>query len=577
MKWLEKYKVDLPNLNKESDYPEWAISMTSTLLNRTGSWRTFRPVYENKTPPCSYRCPVHEKIPIYCDYLKRGMIKEAYFTIIENNPFPAITGRVCYHPCELECNRKDYDETLSIHNIERYIGDWGLKQVSVKELRKQSAEKSKGSQQKLKIAIIGSGPAGMTAAFYLACEGHTVTVYERQAKLGGLLRYGIPAYRLPKKILDNEINRLKLLGVNFQTGVSLGKDITLSMLKEKFDYVIIAYGAHKNRALGVPGDDAIGVLSGLEFLAQVNSGRKPKLGKRVLIIGGGNTAIDAARVALRLKRKPVILYRRSRNEMPANPQEVSDCEKEGIKIEFLVAPVKVVTNKKGKVVGLEVVKMKLGKPDASGRRAPVPIPNSNYIINCDTIITAIGEQVDLSIIPDELEKTSWGIAAGEDGQTNLDRVYAIGDCVSGPKTVTEAIAMGRKAAMNIMNKNDVQVFSPYIVKISDLNLSYFSHQPQTKAKELSLSARKGSFKEIHLGFSENESIKEAERCFSCGVCNKCDNCYVFCPDLAVIRDNYEYEIDYDFCKGCGVCAYECPRKAITMIEDSQIIEDNSKE
>ncbi|MEO0131901.1 MAG: NAD(P)-binding protein [candidate division WOR-3 bacterium] len=577
MKWLEKYKVNYPSLNKEADYPEWAISLTSTLLNRTGSWRTFRPIYENKTPPCNYRCPVHEKIPIYCDYLKRGLIKEAYLTIIENNPFPAITGRVCYHPCEQECNRKDYDESVSIHNIERYIGDWGLSEVSGKDLRGVFLKNSKKPQHKLKIAIVGSGPAGMSAAFYLACYGHDVTIYEKQPKLGGLLRYGIPAYRLPKKVLDNELNKLTSLGIKFQTKTSLGKDFTLTMLKANFDYVVIAYGAHKNRPLGVPGDDAVGIFSGLEFLAQVNSGKKPKLGRRVVIIGGGNTAIDAARVALRLKRKPVILYRRSRNEMPANPQEVSDCEKEGVKIEFLVAPVKVITNKKRKVVGLEVVKMKLGKPDASGRRKPVPIPNSNYIVSCDTIITAIGEQVDLSIIPNELEKTSWGIKTDEHGQTNLETVYAIGDCVTGPKTVTEAIAMGRQAAMSIMNIKEESTWSPYVVKISDLNLNYFNLIPQTKNRELPAAVRKESFKEIHLGFSENDAIKEAERCFSCGICNKCDNCYVFCPDLSVLKDNDNYKFDYDFCKGCGVCAYECPRKAITIVEDSQIIEENDKE
>jgi 2-oxoacid:acceptor oxidoreductase delta subunit (pyruvate/2-ketoisovalerate family) len=573
MKWLEKYKVNLPNLNKESDYPDWAISLTSTLLNRTGTWRTFRPVYENKTPPCTNACPLHQLIPVWCDALKKNLFREAYLTIIETNPFPSITGRVCYHPCENECNRKDYDEALTIHILERFIGDWGLKNISSKQLRKTDRNLI---TTKLKIAIIGSGPAGMSAGFYLAREGHKVTIFEKNAKLGGLLRYGIPAYRLPKRILDLELIKLKNLGVKFEPLKILGKNLNLKELQERFDYVIIAYGAHKNRQLGIPNEQASGVLSGLEFLSQVNSGKKTKLGKRVVIIGGGNTAIDSARTVLRLKRKSIILYRRSRAEMPANPHEIADAEKEGVKIEFLVAPVKILVNKRNKVIGLEVVKMKLGEPDPSGRRTPIPIPDSNYVIKCDTIITAIGEQVDLQILPQELKKSSWGIYTDEDGRTNLENIYAIGDCVTGPRTVTEAIQSGRDVAFTILGKKVPKSLNSSVVRIQDLNLNYFTHQNPPAINELCPSARKVSFKEIYPGLSSKLASLEASRCFSCGVCNNCDNCYFFCPDLAVTKQGEKLEFDYDFCKGCGVCAYECPRKAITMIEDTQISQENKE-
>lgn len=563
MKWLDKYKVPQPTLNKEADYPHWAISMTSTLLNRTGSWRIFRPLYLNKIPPCNNECPTNEKIQGYCDLLKQDKLAEAYKLILEDNPFPSITGRVCYHPCENACNRKDYDNPIAIHCIERFIGDWGIKNIP---LAKPSAKR------KQTVAIVGSGPAGMAAAYYLGLAGYNVTIFEKQAKLGGMLRYGIPVYRLPKNVLDAEIRKLTNLKVKFETRCAVGKDITIDNLRKSYDYLIICHGAHKNRPMGVANDNALGVISGLEFLSQINSGKKPRLGKKIAIIGGGNTAIDAARSCLRLGLKPTILYRRTRLEMPAVPDEVDACEAEGIKIEFLVAPEKVITTKKGKVTGIELIRMKLGKPDASGRRRPVPIRNSTCIMKFDSIITAIGEQVDLSFLSADINKTEWGVKTDNIGKTNITNVYAIGDCVTGPKTVVEALGAGKRVAFQIIGATEkITVKSDKPVQFTDLNPDYFEHADRLPAPELAVDARKKNFKEVHTGYNKAMANREAERCFSCGVCNKCDNCYVLCPDLSVIKDSNEYEFDYDYCKGCGVCAHECPRNAITMVEESKVL------
>ncbi len=562
MKWLEKYKISAPVLEKESDYPDWAISLAPTLLNRTGTWRIFRPIYENKIPPCNNECPTNEKIQGYFDLVKQSKLQEAYKLILEDNPFPSITGRVCYHPCENACNRKDYDDSIAIHCVERFIGDWGLKNVPfVKQLAKR----------KETVAIIGSGPAGMATAYYLGLMGFDVTIFEKKVKLGGMLRYGIPAYRLPKKVLDNELKKLITLGIKFKTNTAVGKTITIDSMRKIFDYIIIAHGAHKNRPMGITNENTSDVFSGLEFLSQINSGKKPKIGKKVAIIGGGNTAIDAARSCLRLGLTPTILYRRTRTEMPAVPDEITACEAEGIKIEFLVAPVKIIATKKGKVTGIELIKMKLGKPDASGRRRPVPVEKSNFVMNFNNIISAIGEQVDLSILSQDIAKTEWGVKADNIGRTNISNVFAIGDCVTGPKTVVEAFGAGKRTAFQITDtgsKIEYKIDCP--VKFTDLNLDYFEHTGRIPKPEIPISDRKKNFKEVHTGYNKIMAKDEAERCFSCGVCNKCDNCFVLCPDLSVMKDDSEYEFDYDYCKGCGVCAHECPRFAITMTEESKV-------
>ncbi len=561
MRWLDIETPPKLVLEREPDYPPWAVSLTNTLVNRTGSWRIFKPRYLDKTPPCQDACPAKEKIQGYLELVKQKRYLEGYELIIQDNPFPSITGRVCFHPCEAACNRSEYDEPLGIHNVERFLGDYGLKKT-----KREKSNNLNGKQ----IAIIGSGPAGLSGAYYLAKMGYQVTILEHFGLPGGMLRVGIPSYRLPKDILDKEIKKVEALGVKIKTNTTLGKDITLEELRRNFDAVFIATGAHKSRNLGVPNEEVKGVYSGLEFLAQINMGKRPRIGKEVLVIGGGNTAIDAARCALRLGAQPKILYRRTRAEMPAVADEILEAEKEGVLIEFLVAPVKVIKSK-GRVTKLECQRMKLGAPDASGRRRPVPIKGSNFRLSCDSIISAIGEEVDLSYLTEEIKSTGWSIDADEWGRTSVPNVFAGGDCVTGPKMVVDAIGAGKRVALAIdsyfANKEIKPEPKPEIVQFANLNLAYFEPAPRNPLPSLSIKERKRNFKEVHLGYNESLAFQEAERCFSCGICNKCDNCFVFCPDLAVMKSDGKYEFDYDFCKGCGVCASECPRNAITMEEE----------
>ncbi len=546
---------------KESDYPLCAISLDTTLLNKTGTWRIFRPVYENKLPPCQDACPANEEIQKYIYLALQGRYEEGYRTILEKNPFPAITGRVCFHPCEDACNRREFDEPIGIHNIERFLGDYGLNKVERKE-------KPKKPRSEKKVTVIGSGPAGLACAYYLAKEGIQVEILEREDLPGGLLRTGIPAYRLPREILDKEIKKLERMGVRFITNITFGRDIMLDALRRRSSAVFLAIGAQKERSLDIPNEESKGVLEGISLLRRVNLGKRSHLGKKVLVIGGGNTAVDCARVAKRLGREVVILYRRTKQEMPASPEEIEEAEKEGIKIEFLVAPVKVLLNRKGEVKGLECIRMKLGAPDASGRRRPIPIRGSNFAIAADTVIKAIGELVELEMIPKELEKTGWGIKTNDWGETNQKNILAGGDCVTGPKTVAHAIAAGRKVAERILFDLGLKEQLPIKderepVNFAQLNTFYFDKAPRVKMRQLARKERR-SFQEVNLGYSEEEFLTEAARCFSCGVCNRCDNCYVFCPDLSVKRLADGYEFNYDYCKGCGVCAVECPRNAITM-------------
>jgi len=561
MRWLESEQPKIPVLERESDYPPMALSLTTSLINRTGSWRIFRPIYDNKLPPCNNECPAGEKVQAYLDLVEQKRHLEAYQTIIQDNPFPAITGRVCYHPCEGVCNRKEFDEPIAIHCVERFLGDLGTAKAPRPKVAPTRPEN---------VAIVGSGPAGMTAAWFLGLKGYQVTIYEAAGKPGGMLRVGIPEYRLPKKVLDREFRKLRSLGVRIRCGVRIGERVKLGDLRRQYQFIVLAQGAHKSRELGVPGQEAKGVMPGLQFLAQINLGRRPRIGKRVAVIGGGNTAMDCARSALRLGAQVHVLYRRTRAEMPAIADEVEEAIREGIPIEFLVAPERVIRSK-GRVGALELIRMKLGKPDESGRRRPVPVKGSNFRLKFDTILSAIGEQIDLSFLDDDIKRTSWSLVADRFGRTPVSGVYACGDCVNGPSTVVQAIGMGRRVAQAIdalvTQQPIVEAEKPEVVQYSNINTAYFEPAARRAMPALDLKARKRNFLEVNLGYSAQTAVEESSRCFSCGVCDRCDNCYVFCPDMSVLKDGEHYEYDYDFCKGCGVCAQECPRYAITMVEE----------
>jgi len=589
----EKALAERVTFRTEGEMPPLVVSVASTLYNRTGSWRYLRPIYRDKTPPCREACPAGEDIEGYMYLAARERWDEAWELIMQENPLPAICGRVCYHPCESGCNRKEFDEPLSINAIERVIGDHGLDFQDMERLR---IGESKGQ----KIAVVGSGPAGLTCAYHLARLGYQVVVFEAHDKPGGVLRFGIPDYRLPKDILDKEIARIGKLGAVFETDVVVGRDVPWEQLEREFEAIFIAIGVHKSRKMRVPGEELKGVISGLEFLKAVNTHKKVEIGERVAVIGGGNTAMDAARTALRLGKRPAIYYRRTRAEMPAIPDEIEEAEREGIPIEFLVAPARII-GLDGQVKGVEFIRMRLGEPDESGRRRPIPIEGSNFQVPVDTVITAIGEQADFSHIPEGLDIRNGVVTIDGSGFTNLRQFFAGGDVVDQPHTVVHAIGSGKRAAMAIdaflsgdrleSRWSEIKIghkgslsMQRYVgdlsgdipdnhdvVDFKHINLDYFEKACRQPVRELAVANRITNFAEVKIGYDRKAAVQEAQRCFNCGVCNMCDNCLIFCPDAAISRreNGYRYQINYDYCKGCGICAYECPRNAISMVSEGR--------
>ncbi len=548
--------MGIVKFNKLSDFPYMPASLSDTLYNKTGSWRTFRPVHRNKIPPCNHACPTNENIQKYIYLILKGKYEEAYRVIKEDNPFPSITGRVCYHPCESACNRDKFDKSIAIHHIERFLGDYGLKIKDDREI----------SEKKERIGIVGSGPAGLACAYHLRRKGYKVKIFEAESQFGGLLRFGIPSYRLPKDVLDAELKKLEEMGIEFVANQRIKSPFDLL---GEFDAVFVGIGAGISTNMGIEGENVEGVIKGIEFLKKLNKGEKVNIGKKIAVIGGGNTAIDSARCALRLGADVEILYRRSRNEMPAIPSEVEDAESERIRIEFLVAPSRIV-DRNGRLSGIECIRMELGEPDESGRRKPIPVKGSEFTKSVDNVISAIGERVELGFF-DGMEVTKWGVKGDHFGRTSSYRIFVGGDCLTGPATVVEALGAGKRAAKAIDSffKGEPLPAEEEIkpVGFENLNLNYFQKRERIEPHKLEPSQRVSNFEEVWKAYREDILISECERCFSCGVCNACDNCWVFCPDISIIRNNEEYSVNYDYCKGCGLCAKECPRNAIDMEEE----------
>lgn len=544
----------------EKDMPELPISISDTLYNKTGSWRNMKPVIENKAAPCTKACPAGNLIPVYLDLILRGKIEEAAKVILKTDPIPSITGRVCTHPCEIGCNRRRYDEPISIRSFDRFLGDYYL------DKKGQPPKEETGK----KIAVVGSGPAGMTAAYYLREKGHSVIIFEKSDRPGGVLMDGIPEYRLPKEIVWKEFKALERMGIVIKYNIEVGKDVGLDELLKEYDAVFVATGAPIERKMRIPGEEHF--INGLEFLREVNRGNRKPPGKKVAVIGGGNVAMDVARSLLRIGAIPVILYRRTRKEMPAIEEEVDRALEDGIEFKFLTLPVKA-ERKNGKLI-LTNIKMQLGEPDKSGRRRPIPIEGSEYEEEYDAVITAIGELADTSIFPKEtLDENGWLIADRKTAATKIKGLFAGGDLVEGPSLVVKAIAWGRAAANSIdLYVRGVEIPSPEkpprTVAFNRIVTEYFPHLPRIKQRELRVEERIKSFDaEEVLGYTEEEAKKEALRCFSCGYCNSCGNCWVYCPDSAIKWVNGYPEVDYDYCKGCGICARECPRGVIEMVRE----------
>ena len=573
--------------------PPNSMSYVTTLANKTGSWKYIRPLYRDRVAPCNEGCPVGIDIEGYMNLLREGMIDEAVDLLLRENPMPAVTGRVCYHPCETTCNRRRMDGAVAIHAVERLLGDEALKQRDVNPAPRIHPEK---------IAIVGSGPAGLGAAYHLARLGYSVTIFEAAPEPGGVLRLGIPEYRLPKDVLAREIARMTALGIELRCNARVGVDPTWDAL-DAFDAVFVATGVHRSQALRVPGEDVAGIRPGLAFLKEVNFGGRPEIGPRVIVVGGGNTAMDCARTAVRLGNEVEVLYRRTRAEMPATEEEVREAEEEGVAMQFLAAPVGV-RAQNGRLMGLECVRMRLGEADASGRRRPVPVENSNFFVPCDTVLTAIGESPDFEGVPSNLEHDDWVIKVTEFGGAKRPGWFAGGDIIEEPHTVAHALGAGKRAAIGIDHylrdkagengksldftkmrygkigntpitrwRDDDPVHRNgavnEVVPFDDLNLEHFRSAPRHPDRRLAIEESKRGFAEVNQGLSWGHGIDEARRCMNCGVCNRCELCLIYCPDLAISRreDGSGFDISYDYCKGCGICNAECPRGAMMMTRE----------
>jgi heterodisulfide reductase subunit A len=475
-------------------------------------------------PPCRAACPAGVNAQGYVALISQGKFKEALEVLRRTMPFAGVCGRVCTHPCELECERGKVDEPVSIRALKRFMADYEMK---VGRKKATPIERTKED----KVAIIGSGPAGLACAYDLIQEGYPVTIFEAAPKSGGLLRYGIPEHRLPKRVVDNEISYVEELGVEIKTNTPVRN--LEDIFKQGYEAIFLATGAGESVKMGIPGEDAKGVIHALDFLKRVNMGTKVSLGEKVAVIGGGNAAVDAARVARRLGAKKVsIVYRRSRAEMPAVATEVDEAEREGVALHILSAPVKVLV-KDGRVSGIQCIRMELGEPDASGRRRPVPIKGSEFNMDVDNVIMAIGQAIDKTALPKELEYTAWGTLSVDQVtlETSIDGVFGGGDLVSGPADVIAAVAAGKEAAISIdryLRGVDLKAGRPTpINRVKEVSKKGVVPKARLPIPTLDLQKRKG-FAEVELGFDEKTAVEEAKRCLNCGVCSECLECVKVC-------------------------------------------------
>jgi heterodisulfide reductase subunit A-like polyferredoxin len=497
-------------------------------------------------PPCRTSCPIHVNAQGYVALTSKGKLDEALALVRERNPFPGITGRICHHPCELVCTRKDVEQPVAIDMIKRFLSDHEIEQK--KDIPIPEREKSNGK----KIAIVGSGPAGMLCAHDLSLKGYEVTMYEELGVPGGMLYVGIPSYRLPRDIIKREFGLLEKLDVTVKLNTSIGKDIPLDKLMKDFDAVFVAIGAHISRKLNIEGEELKGVYGATEFLRKVNLGEKVTVGKKVTVIGGGNAAIDAARTVLRMGADTVtIVYRRSLNEMPANPEEIEEAVEEGVNIEFLTNPKKFI-GKNGSLTGMECYRMKLGEPDESGRRRPIAIEGSEFVIETDMIVPAISQEPALAkLAKKELKHQKWNAIAADEVtlETPLKGVFAGGDAVTGPKTYIEAMEAGRRAATSIdrfLQGKDLgegrEKEGSYQSDI-EVDTDGIPFAARNHPKKMALAKRKGNFKEVILGFEEQTAIEEAKRCLNCGGCSECMLCLTACEPDAILHDMVAEEVE----------------------------------
>ena len=535
------------------------LDVGSSLANKTGSWRTERPIYVDRLPPCNDACPAGENIQQWLYEAEAGGegYERAWRRLMDDNPFPAVMGRVCYHPCENVCNRRELDEAVGINSVERFLGDLAIERGwKVEAIAPPSGRR---------VLVVGAGPSGLSAAYHLARLGHEVTVRDAGPRPGGMMRFGIPKYRLPRDVLDAEVERIVELGVTLELNTKVTNALEAKR-EGAFDAVFLAVGAHIGKRAEIPAGDAARVLDAVAVLRSMENEEKPLLGRRVAVYGGGNTAMDMARTAKRLgAEESIVVYRRTRERMPAHDFEVEEAEQEGVLIKWLS------TVKRADAGVLVVERMEL---DETG----FPQPTGEFEeLAADSLVLALGQEADLSLldgVPD-IAVSDGVVDVGPDLMTGHPGIFAGGDMVPAERTVTVGIGHGKKAALRIdaWLRDDDNERPPRhgLVDFEALNTWYYADAPRTIQPVLELARRRSTFDEVVGGLDEETALFEARRCLSCGNCFNCDNCYAICPDNAVIKlagPGERYEIDYDYCKGCGICAAECPCGAIEMVPET---------
>ena len=538
------------------------LDVGSSLANKTGSWRTERAVYVDRLPPCNHACPAGEDIQawLYEAETGGGGYEWAWRKLMEENPFPAIMGRVCYHPCETACNRVQLDEAVGINSVEGFLGDQAIEHGWTVEVTAEPSGK--------RVLVVGAGPSGLSAAYHLVRLGHDVTIHEAGPMVGGMMRFGIPTYRLPRAVLDAEAQRILDMGVTLELNRKV-TNILESMEEGGFDAAFLAVGAHIGKRAYIPAGEAARILDAVSVLRSMEGEEKPLLGRRVVVYGGGNTAMDVARTARRLgAEEAIVVYRRTRERMPAHDFEVEEAEEEGGMMKWLS------TIKHADEGRLVLEKMEL---DETGFPQPTGEVEE---LEADSLVLALGQEADLSLIDGVpgLEIEDGVVKVGPNLMTGHPGIFAGGDMVPAERTVTVGVGHGKHAAGCIdgwLRGRDYQPPpEPELASFDKLNTWYYADAPRTHRRELELARRTQTFEEIKHPLEDSNALYEARRCLSCGTCFACDNCYGVCPDNAVLKLSEAadanvngYEIDLDYCKGCGMCVSECPCGAIKMVPE----------
>ena len=532
------------------------LDVGSSLANKTGSWREERPLYVHRLPPCNHACPAGENIQQWLYHAESGDYETAWRELMKDNPLPGVMGRVCYHPCETSCNRAQVDDAVGIHGVERFLGD-----EAVKHGWKLTVEAEPTGKR---VLVVGAGPSGLSAAYQLTRRGHAVTIREAGPMAGGMMRFGIPQYRLPRDVLDGEVQRILDLGVTLELNAKV-TNILQEMHDGGFDAAFLAVGAHIGKRAYIPAGEAAHILDAVTLLHSMEGEERPLLGRRVVVYGGGNTAMDAARTAKRLgASEAIVVYRRTRERMPAHDFEVEEALEEGVMMKWLST---IRHADEGRLVLEKMELDETGFPQPTGQTEE---------LKADSLVLALGQEADLSLLDGVpgLQIEDGVVQVDERMMTGHEGIFAGGDMVPAERTVTVGVGHGKQAARNIDAWLSAREFvhppEPELASFDTLNVWYYTDAPKTVAPHLDAIRRQSSFDEVTQGLDETDALFEARRCLSCGNCFGCDNCYGVCPDNAVLKveagDGYAFDLDY--CKGCGICVEECPCGAIEMIPET---------